>query len=263
MYEDLLTLDWAYFPGWWNARLPITSHQMLRHDWDFKPTPLPSVSLTWRSCQFWVPFLHVLTFMKEMKKRWSFKEFVSKRVIGLAWTLPSIAERASPGFSRAIVHINTSNHLTSTHQHRFGRLLSCSLTKEILRQQARVISCLAAPLELAPGLRLLDDLMGMRPSAPCSIQWVPCVGQRIGENLEGEKPGLGLRPMQVQVKAWGILPEWCCWPPGSPGTELRLKNFWGRHSKARGPLRCLCLGQRAALVEYWQDSFSFFFFFLF
>ena len=62
-------------------------------------------------------------------------------------------------------------------------------------------------LELGPGLRLLESLMGISPVVLWHIQWVPYVGKKVGENPEGEKPGLGLRCMQVQVEAWSILPE--------------------------------------------------------
>lgn len=42
------------------------------------------------------------------------------------------------------------------------------------------------------------------------------------------------------------LSDAAAWPILSSG--LRLRNFWGRHSKAQGSLRCFCLGQRTALV---------------
>lgn len=104
---------------------------MLINETEVGPTQLPSVSSTWKSCQFWVPFLHVPTFTQWMKKsRWRFKEFVPNKAIGFGWTFLPIAERASTRFSRAIVYINNWNHLTSICQHQFDRPLSCNPTKD-------------------------------------------------------------------------------------------------------------------------------------
>ena len=142
----------------------------------------------------------------------------------MIWTLLSIVERASHGFSRAIVHINTLNHFRATHQCHFGGPLSGSFT-EIQCWPVRRFSLSGCPLELGLALRLLESIMGMSPIVLWHIQWVPYVGKKVGENPEGEKPRHGLRCMQVQVEAWSILPEGCCWPWPILRTGLRLSNF--------------------------------------